>query len=173
MSGDEAVKKNRILVLIDLPNLLINMDCGLDPLRFKAELGFERILEQLEAIGQIETVFVFASTKTPGMYLYQHFFYDKGFLVITCPHLEKDTTDDTLIKLAEKMVDNYTCITHLCLVSGDHHFGITLKKAKEKQIKIIIISPIIDSLSDELIPLADADEQGKKMIYLFSPLTEK
>jgi len=126
----------------------------------------------LKAIGDIEMVLVFASTKTPGMYLYQHFFYDKGFLVITCPHLEKDTTDDTLIKLAEKMIDNYTGITHLCLVSGDHHFGTTLIKAKERREKIIIISPIISSLSDELIPLADTDEQGRKMIYLFSPLTE-
>lgn len=173
-----ATPTKRALIFIDLPNLLINMFVGTDYLGFDTELRFKKMLDLVKRMADIEWVLVFESTKPPRRHLYQRFFHNLGFTVITCLHVENaekeegDTTDSKLIETAEKMIANYQGITHFCLVSGDHHFAEIIKLAKERGIKVILIPPVMDALSDQLIPLADLDEAGKAMIYSFSQLTE-
>lgn len=81
-------KNNRILVLVDLENLLRNS--RRPPAEgFSPGVGFERLLEKLQPIGEIAGVFVFAP---PHLLVptYTRFFQQKGFCIIFCPKMESD-----------------------------------------------------------------------------------
>ena len=167
------MKKN-ILVLVDWSNISFNMDSE-PPERFSPTVGFERFLNWLKEEGDIFSVFVFTD-KVHGI-AYADFFYQLGFYTIVCPRIntergEIDTTDETLRKFGELMIENAPEITHLCIASGDYDFIGLARKAKLTGKKVMIMAADYKSLSDEFAKIADKDESGKPMIHIFHPIID-
>lgn len=165
------------LVLIDWPNLLLNLSIKPnDPKRFNLNQGFKKLIRWIEEATEIKMVFLF----TPMGMISGHseLFHRLGFFVILCPTLPPsnsgqklvDTTDDYMIKLGMKIVDQQTGLTHLCLVSGDADFIPLVEKSKERGLKIMITAGDIQSLSSNLSRQASPyPKSSKKMIHFFSP----
>lgn len=166
-------EKNKILVLIDFENLQKNLKTTA-PEKFSIAAGFDRLCKQIaREIGEIINVFVFVpphATSPAG-----ETFHKLGFFTILCPGIENkkgkkiDTTDETLIALGKKIINQIPDLTHLCLGSGDKDFSPLVREAIRKGLKIIVVAGDLTSLSSELIKLADQKADGLKMVYLFSP----
>lgn len=168
--------KTRMIVLIDLENILTNTQF-LPPEKFSQMAGLNNIVKRIaREIGEVAEVYVFTPYQlalTWGEALYQ-----QGFVIIYCPKIrtkkgeETDTVDSVLIEVGEKMMNWIPGVTHFCLGSGDQDFTPLLRKAIRKGLKIAIIAGSLSSLSSQLIPLVDRNKKGEKMIYIFSPTEE-
>lgn len=162
---------NKILVLIDWSNLVIN----LPPNKPILTAAWDRIQQQIsrELEGEIIGVFIFVPphlTSTEA-----ETFYKEGFIIVYCPKIktkdrvEKDTTDETMIELGRKLISQIPDLTHLCLGSGDKDFGPLAREAIRKGLKILVVAGDLRSLSSELIQLADGKPGGGKMVFILSP----
>lgn len=143
--------------------------------------GFLRIMGELKRIGEVVAVLVFAPTHLIAGY--EEFLREQGCFIINCPKKHRnqsvlpdepgeDTVDPTLICFCQTFLARMEGITHVCLFSGDHHFGPMLKKLKaERKIKVFIAAGDRVSLTSEaenLIDLAEWDEtKTRKMIFFF------
>lgn len=169
-------KRNKVIMLIDLENLLINLPTT-SPERFSMTVGFDRVIRQIsQEAGEIVNVFVF--TPPHLALLWSNTFYDQGFFTILCPKVkskkikEEDTTDQTIIDFGKGIIDQIPDLTHLCMASGDKDFNPLIRKAIHKGLKIIVVAGNLRSLSSKLISLADKRADGTKMVYLLSPTEE-
>lgn len=168
-------KKNKILVLVDWDNLLISSETEkIEPTKFSIEAGFERIIKELTAIGEIIGVFCFLPPNNAMIWSEQ--IHQMGFKIIVCPRIkdkkgqDKDMVDEILMEFGEWLINQIPNLTHLCLVSGDKDFSLFLIKAKLKGLKIIIVAANPQSLAEKIKKLADKHPlTRKKMVYLFYP----
>lgn len=168
-------RENKILVLIDWENLMLNSEAP-DHESFSISAGFDRIFRQLREIGEIVAIFAFAPLHT--LIRQGDTMHEQRFFPVFCPKVtdklgkERDTTDETIIEFGRKMVPSISGLTHLCIASGDKDFAPLAREAIQKGMKIIIVAGNPRSLSMDLIDLADADPKTKtKMVYTFSPTT--
>lgn len=166
--------KNKILLLIDFENLQKNLAITPTAEKFSVAAGFDRLFKQISReVGEIDNVFVFVPPHSAS--LWGETFHKLGFFTILCPKIksksreEIDTTDETLTAFGKKMILQPPELTHLCLGSGDKDFSPLLREAIRKGLKIIVVAGNFNSLSSELIKLADKKPDGTKMVYLFSP----
>jgi len=165
-------KRNKILVLIDWENLLINTEVpSLE--RFSRAMGFDQLIRQLTNIGDIANVFIFIPPHIASPYT--EIFQRLGFFIILCPKIKtkeegkKDTVDEILIELGKKMMDQIPSLTHLCLGSGDKDFVPLIREAIQRRLKIIVAVGSLKSLATDLINLADVNPlTGQKMVYFLS-----
>jgi len=170
--------QNKILVLIDWDNLLLNMNIP-QPENFSLEEEFDRLMRQLGKVGRVINVFVFGPPQTINPYL--EIFRQSGFFPVVCPKLrnkkdeqEVDTTDATLIEFGRKMIEQIPDLTHLCLASGDSDFAPFVREAIRNRLKVIIVPGNLISLSENLIRLASRHpETSKRMVFPFSPKEEE
>lgn len=168
--------ENRVLVLIDWENLQKNTEFG-PPERFSQLAGFDRVIKRIaRKVGEITNVYVFAPPQLASVW--GEAFHQLGFFTILCPKIrtkkgeEIDTTDEIIIEFGKQMINQAHGLTHICLGSGDRDFTPLIRAAIRKGLEIVIIAGTLGSLSSKLIPLADRNKKGEKMVYLFS-LTEK
>lgn len=166
--------QNRILVLLDWENLLFGSAPAI-PDNFSVASGIEKIDRTLREIGEVTAVFACAPfhSLSPHMDLMVQY----QIFPVLCEKIRTktgqltDTADSNLIRLGEKLIDNFQDLTHLCIGSGDRDFFPFCKTAQRKGLKIIIVVGKPKSLSKELTKLVDVrPETGEKMIYTFSPL---
>jgi len=166
-------EKNRVLVLIDLENLLRGVKSS-SPKEFSVEEGFNKFIGQVtEDVGSIIKGFVFAPPHLASLYANE--FYKMGFFTILCPKIknkgseDQDSVDKVLQKLGCKEISHNPSLTHICLGSGDKDFSDLIQEAKLTGLKIMILAGSIPSLASDVIKLADKNPKtGKKLIYLFS-----
>lgn len=168
----QAAKLKKIIVLIDLENLLRNLNTP--PERFSLADGFDNLMEQLAKIGRVTNVFVFGPPHSIDSHL--ETLDSLGFTSIPCSKEETkegekiDTVDSRLVQFGKEMITQIPDLTHLCLGSGDRDFIPFLRWAKRQGLKIIIAAGNIDSLSGDLIGFAQMDPAtGKRRVYLFAP----
>ncbi len=173
--GAKRRKKERmILVLFDWDNLQLSLDSP-RPEGFSLISGFDRLMEKLGEIGKVELIYLFAP---PG--ISDHFleiFYHQGINIISCPKItpkergpKRDTTDETMIRFGEELIDQIPTLTHLCIGSGDKDFCGLARYAIRKGLKIIITAASKTSLAPELIDLASRDPETKKRrVIWFTP----
>ncbi len=170
---------NRILVLIDWDNIVINtLQYG--PHDFSISQGFDRAMTELGRIGAISSVFVFAPPHLDQSHL--EIFYKHGFLTISCPKVKEkntdrkiDTVDGTLIQTGRTFIDKWPEITHICIGSGDKDMAPLARYAIQQGKKVAIMCAEERSLADELIELAEPHpkQKGRKLIIPFVPLKKK
>jgi len=163
---------NEIVVLIDWPNIFLNMKSK-DPQNFNVKARIENLLEWIKKIGRIKIIFVFTPRNlTIGN---EELFLQFGFIQVLCPIIteesqNRDTTDDYLITVGKECLGDEN-ISHLCLVSGDSDFIPLLERTKAKGIKIGIIAASNASLSASLIKYADFEPKiGGNMLYIIPSL---
>lgn len=169
-------KKKKVLILIDFENLMISLQNTIGPIGFSIEAGFNRVIAEITtAIGEI--IGVFAFLPPDRAMVWSKDLYRLGFTTILCPRIkdkegvDQDTTDTTLMKLGEWLMENLTGLTHICIGSGDKDFGPLMRKGALKGLKRMVIAANLSSLSSELIKLTDSNPlTGKKMVYLFVPI---
>ena len=167
--------REKILMLIDWDNLSLNMD--LPPSESRVE-SFNQLIKQItQEVGEIAIVVVFLP---PNLgHLVAEDMYELGFFTVICPKIKdkegvrQDMTDRTIIDFGKKMIALIPDLTHLCLGSGDKDFIPLIREATQKGMKIIIVASSARSLSRELVGLTDEKDDGKKLIYLFSPQSQK
>ena len=161
-------KTNKIIVLADLENLNANLP-PMGPVGFSFSAGFDRVMKQIaNEVGAIEDVFVFSPPHL--VQLFGEEIYRQGFTIIACPKIrskesgeEVDTVDQTLIEFGKKAIRQTEGLTHLCLGSGDKDFAPLVREATRQGLRILILASSPQSLSTELIKLAD-------QVFLFSPV---
>lgn len=171
-------RRNKILLLIDFENLIINVRENIEPTKFSIESGFRKIIENItEEIGEI--VGIFAFLPSDRAMVWGKDLHRLGFNIIFCPgikdkeEIEQDTTDTRLMELGEWLINNINGLTHLCVGSGDRDFSPLMRKAALKGLKRVVVAANLRSLSSELIKLTDKNPStNKKMVYLFSPIEE-
>ena len=157
---------NRVLALIDFENLLTNIDISALIVRLDAAL--DQIAQE---VGEIINVIVFIP---PHLGFWAKEFDQHGFFTILCPKIktkeieEKDTVDETLIKMGESLTSQIPSLTHIVLGSGDSDYALFLKEVRRKSKKRVIIASNLGSLSSQLIKLIDKNPDGKRMLYLLS-----
>lgn len=158
----------KIVALLDTENLYNNLPhIGPGVLSFSA--GFDRVMKEIaRRIGPIEDVYVFAPPHL--VQLLGEEFYQQEFTIIACPKVhaketgrEVDTVDRTLIKFGEKTIRKEKGLTHLCIGSGDKDFAPFAREAIRQGLKILVIVSSKESLSSDLLDLADE-------VFLFSPI---
>jgi len=165
-------KKEKIVALIDLENILANIEPPL-PVFVKKYITLPQFLQAVLEDATKENreanklLFVFAP-----LHLYWIFakeLYEMGFFRVVCPKIEqngrkKDTVDETLIKVGKEIIEqeNVRC---LVLGSGDKDFLPLLQGAKEKGVRIIIAAGSKNSLAKDIAEVADK-------VYLFSQKAE-
>lgn len=159
-------KTNRVLALIDFENLLTNIE--ISALIVRLDVALDQIAQE---VGEIINTIVFVP---PHLEFWAKEFNQHGFFTILCPKVktketeEKDTVDETLIKMGEFLTAQIPNITHIALGSGDIDYALFLKGIRRKGIKRIIIASDLESLSSQLIKLTDKNPEGKRMLYLLS-----
>ena len=174
-------RENKVLVLLDFENLLINFD---GPSRTIVEALNTTLKKIAQEVGIVK-VFVFVPHQNAQ--LFGEAFYRAGFVPILCPKIKAkdgqtdiDTTDQMLTELGKEFIDDMPGFTHLCLGSGDIDFASgdigfpsLLKKANHHGLDIALIAGDLSSLSSGLIKRADRKpHHNGKMIYIL-PKTEK
>lgn len=157
---------NRILVCIDLENLLQSLLAIPGPEKLSFLAGYDRIMRQMaREIGEIVDVFVFLPPHFSS--IYGKDLNEAGFFTVYCPRMpdktgeERDTVDETMIRFARKMIRELD-ITHLCLGTGDRDFTSLAREAIRNKLKIIVMAASNQSLALDLAKLADR-------VFLFSP----
>lgn len=166
-------ERPRGVVFVDTDNLMsgIVLERGGSPDRIsEASIigGFDNLIKRIaREFGEI--VEVFALLPPQRAYVWGVTMYRLGFYSVVCPRVrpkgggeEQDTVDETLIKLAESLIDNIKNLSFICLVSGDKDFSPMIRKVIRRGLKIIVVAASKESLSGELIDLADST-------YLFEP----
>lgn len=167
--GRNRDKRPKILVLVDWENL--QWQIGFSPGRpsLKDRLD-SRIKEVAAEVGGVLDVFVFMPPHIS--YTWGESLHEKGFFIVACPKIrnkageETDTTDETIIKFGEMMMDNVRGLTHLCLASGDKDFSPLLNRAQRKGLENIIIAGDIKSLAGDVISLASQRKDGSRRVYI-------
>lgn len=153
--------KPKILVLVDFPNLLLNM-AEIPSFREMATRdALQNLISKIarETKGEVVGTFVFVPPEMANVF--GEIFYATGFFIVFCPKIRdkerilKDTTDEHLITLGETLLEHVSDLTHLCLGSGDQDFMPLVRKALNKGLQIIIVAGSEKSLSRELKRLAD------------------
>lgn len=152
-------KRIKVLVLLDWENLQQNVGFapGEPSLKERLDTCMREIAKQ---VGSIVDVFVFMPPH--ASYVWGEQLYKAGFFIIVCPKIknkageETDTTDETLIKFGERMLDQIEGLTHLCLGSGDIDFSPLLIRARRKGLKNILIVADSRSLSGKMASLIDS-----------------
>lgn len=177
----EGGKRNKVLVLLDFDNLLINFN---GPPRTIVEALNTTLKKIAQEVGAVK-VFVFISHETAQLFV--ETFYREGFVPVLCPKIKAkdgqtniDTVDQMLSELGKEFIDDMPRLTHLCLGSGDIDFASgdigfpsLLKKANHHGLDIVIIAGNLSSLSPELIKMANQKPNtNEKMIYIL-PKPEK
>ncbi|MDD5145504.1 MAG: NYN domain-containing protein [Candidatus Pacebacteria bacterium] len=167
---NKKVKRNRVLIFLDFDNLFINFKFSRPSFIDELNKALRQIAKE---IGEIIGVFVFAPYQT--QITFGETLYKENFFLIVCPKVktkdgqEKDTTDEIIIKLGEKMISEMPAITHFFLGSGDSDFETLLKEASLHGLDTGIISSDLESLSSNLIPHINRKPNTKeKMIYILS-----
>ena len=171
---DPHLKKGKVLVALDWQNIWLNIPSG----RLSLASGLDKIQKQIaQEVGEIVGVFVFTPLHLTAAEA--ETFYNGGFYIIHCPKVrtkegvEKNTTDEILIRFINDMIVHIPDITHICLGSGDKDFCETLRRALRKGLKLMIVAGDINSLSMELFQLADINPfTGRKMVYILSQSQE-
>lgn len=175
--GRGSAKKDRIALLIDFENLILNTAIP-TPQRFSTTEGFATLLRTISRdINGIVDVFVFLPSHLATAYGQE--LRDQGFFLILCPRTqnkaggEQDTVDSTLIEFAETIILPNPEYSYLCIGSGDKDFGPLARKASRAGLKIIIAAGNLTSLSAELIGAAEKRPDGSRMVFIFSQTTEE
>lgn len=150
--------KARVLVLLDWENLQQNV--GFVPGGLSLKDRLDACIRQIaKQVGSIVDVFVFMPPHASHIWGEQ--LYKAGFFILVCPKIknkagdEVDTTDETLIRFGERMLDELEGLTHLCLGSGDIDFSPLLIRARRKGLKNVLIAGDPRSLSAKMGPLLD------------------
>lgn len=172
--GKKKGKKNKVLVFLDFDNLYINFGPSSSIIE---ELN--KTLRQIaKEVGEITNVFIFAPY--PSILPFGELFYKAGFFTIVCSKTkskdgqDKDTTDETIIKLGGKLLAEMSDLTHFVLGSGDKDFNqFLLKEVSRRGLDIAIIVSDRRSLSSEIARMIDKEPNGKeKMLYILSSKKE-
>lgn len=161
---------NKVLIVIDWLNIYMN----LSPIKLPSLTDLDRVQKQIaQEVGEIVNVFVFAPPHLTS--LEWETFYEEGFYIIDCRSIktkdgkDKDTTDEILINFVKDMVARMSDITHICLGSGDKDFCKALRKTMRAGLQLMIIAGDLNSLSQDLIDVADVNPlTGKKMAYVIT-----
>jgi len=155
---EEPKPLGKLLILIDLENLLQNMEPSIEKELSVSEIFLKLIKRVSREIGEVVSVFVFTSPHLVSVW--GETFYNQGFFVISCPKVtdkkgeEKDTVDETLIDFGRKMIQNMN-LSHLVIGTGDRDLSPLYQDGILKGLKIVTIAASEKSLSSKLIPLSD------------------
>ena len=169
--------RKKVLVLVDLENISMNTPLLFPPANFSLEKAFGNLTEKIaQEIGAIVGIFVFVPSHQATVW--GEIFQRQGYFTIYCPKKkgkngeEKDAVDDELMRFGFKMLDQMPGLDYLCLVSGDQDFVPLLQEARYHGVKNIIAAGDLQSLSKELIPLAEKDPNNpkKRRVYLLSDM---
>lgn len=168
-----STSRNKILVLLDLENILLNTNAG--PFEFSLVDGFTKIIRKLGEFGRVVEVFVFGPPSTISINLDS--LYQMEFRAIACPRVvvektgpKTDTVDSVMIDLGKKMITEMGELTHLCIGSGDRDFLPLVRETERSGLKVIIVAGNEGSLSEELARFACRNPiSGERAVYFFSP----
>ncbi len=165
----------RTVLLVDWENLFQNLYPA-----WKQELtpksvsqGFLNLIKQISReVGEVVSVFVFGPPHLMD-YLWAKAFREQKFFPIICYQMpdkkgvERDTVDETLTDLGEKLINSMK-LSHLCVASGDKDFVPLYLDAIAKGLKTVTIAASETSLSlaPELIEVSDK-------IIIFPPIEKK
>ncbi|MCH8741404.1 NYN domain-containing protein [Patescibacteria group bacterium] len=121
---------------------------------------FDHVIRRIvEANREIVDVFVFLPPQQA--YIWGETYHELGFYTIVCPRIQnkkgekEDTVDDTLIRFGKMAIDNMKDLSFICLGSGDKDFSPLVRQARKKGLEIIVVAASTNSLSSDLINLAD------------------
>lgn len=182
---DSRPEGPKIIVLIDLENILFSLPVMSSGEKFSLESAFENFIAWLEKIGKVKAVFVLGSEKS--IFSRRIGFSKLKWFQILCPKIkqwalkpgygfkleseknqEKDTSDATIIKLWELLNDIGGSWNILCLSSGDIDFTPMSKETLRRGKHIAIAAATEVSLSKELRETASLDPKTREpMVYYF------
>lgn len=171
-------KRNRILVLVDLENIIKQVaEINIGPERFSITDWFTAVLRKISRdVGNVETtdVFVFAP---PHLAQPWAEILDKlGFRMFLCPIIPTKDGKGTINTTDQRLIEFGTAqarlgYTHLCLASGDKDFVGLVHGASRQGLKIIIIIGSWRSAAQELLRLADKKpDSSERMVYLLTEI---
>jgi len=174
--GKKTGPKNKILVLVDLENLLKQVtSINIRPEQFSITTWFDSVLRRISRdVGNVEATDVFVFAPPHLAQPWAEIFYRLGFQIVLCPIVPtKDgkgiinTTDERLIEFGK--AQSRLGYSHLCLASGDKDFVGLVREASRQGLKIIIIIGSWRSAAQELLSLADKKLDGsERMVYLLT-----
>ncbi|MBU3934572.1 NYN domain-containing protein [Patescibacteria group bacterium] len=168
-------KNSKMLVLIDLENILLNIQ----NFRDMSSLGFpqkkfDEMIGQLGKIAQVAATFVFGPTNT----ITRHGDYLRGlgFIPVLCPLVvhkketgsssdKRDTVDPTMIEIGRTMMSLSSGLTHLCIVSGDSDFVPLAREAQRRGLDVVVVAGNGTSLANELKGFA-CSHKGEQAVFL-------
>lgn len=160
-------KRQKGILLIDHDNLVTSLQLP-SPDEASIVNRFDHVIRKIvEANREIVDIFVFLPPQQA--YIWGETYHELSFYTIVCPRIqnkdgkEQDTVDDTLIRFGKMAIDNMRNLSFICLGSGDKDFSPLVRQARKKGLKIIVVAASINSLSSNLIDLADET-------HLFDPI---
>jgi len=177
MESDMETKDNLILVLVDLENLVLSMANYLPDAWPSVENALKLFKEWVEKKGRIYGLYAFAPLHM--LFRYDVVLENLGFVQISCPKMpvtgeeKRDTTDDRIKIEGLKWIESVSGLTHVVLGSGDGGFEGMLEIAKKKGLKVAIAASSPASISDTLRRIADKDDSGKEMVYIFTLVSKR
>ena len=152
----------RGVMVVDWDNLEINLRLGEGEVNEASIIsGFDRVAKKIaRKFGRIVMAFVLLPPQPA--YIWGETLSRLGFYPVVCSKVkdkksgeETDTVDATLIRLGQKLIGNIRDLSFLCLVSGDGDFSLFLREVEHRGLKIVVVAASVNSLSSELIDLAD------------------
>lgn len=177
-------KKQRIVALVDLENILFSLPVINPGEKFSLETAFKEFIDWLNGIGEIMSIFVFGSEKS--IFSRRANLYALKWFPILCPKIkrwvpkrgyrfesepeknrESDTSDAVIMrfwKMLNEMCDSWDI---LCLASGDIDFVPLARETLRRGNKIAIAAVGEAPLSRELEEVASLGKNTKPMVYYF------
>ncbi len=174
---------NKIIVLIDLENIILNIpvyEIGEGSL----SVAFEKFKHWLEQTGEITGFFVFIP-EDRSLHNLEFLFQEQKCWIIRCPKIpleeilkqgffaegeDIDTVDSSIRNFGDMMLKINSDITHVCICSGDADFVLFAKRIQKNNKKVMIMVGSIDSLSERLYQCVDKNDNNLPLLHIFSPV---
>ena len=155
-------RKKKAIILVDWENMFINLG-GRKEFTVDAVIqAFLKLKEQISQLinGEVIGIYIFASSHSAFLSVWEKTFYKLNFPVISCPKIsdgmrdKNDTVDETLMREGSIFIRNMG-LTHLCVATGDADFIPLYEEAHALGLKTLTIYASLDSLASELIGKTD------------------
>ena len=165
----------KMLVMVDLDNIVSKVSISADPRSFSFLDGFDRMLHKLGRIAPIAKVFVYGPPETLARHA--SWLGKLKFAIVQCDKIitkdnllisKKDIVDSRMIDDGAFFLREMSEITHLCLWTGDQDFIELAREARMLGKDVVVVASREDTLSQELAKFACKGPDGEKAVYLFS-----
>jgi len=173
---------NKVLLLIDWDNLFICLSRRFEVEEIQIERRINKLMNWVqENVGELlcdyngseQLCHGFVFTPEHISPKLQRMCAKNKLWLMVCPkksnggRVEVDTVDDNLIRFG-KMMLRHSDVGSICLVSGDEDYLPLLEEARKCNVKIALIPPTLDSLSNNggLVRFIDKRINGPRKMFV-------